>query len=286
MKIGFLVSGGLGINVLKHFHKLLSVQFVMTDKGSQEIIDFCNLVELPVFVGNPRGGKTRLFLNNKSCDIMVSVNYLFLIDKEILSKAKNLVFNIHGSLLPKYRGRTPHVWSIINNEKFTGITAHVIDEGCDTGDIIKQLIIPIFESDTGASILNKYKELYIPLIHEVLDDYSSNSIVLSNQDNSKATYFGKRTPEDGRISWNWQVERIINWVRAQANPYPGAFTFYNGKKVIVDLVAKSDLGFNYNIENGTILSVNPLTVKCDNAALEIVEMRDCKINFELLNKFE
>lgn len=286
MKIGFLVSGGLGINVLKHFHELLSVQFVMTDKGSQEIIDFCNLVELPVFVGNPRGGKTRLFLNNKSCDIMVSVNYLFLIDKEILSIAKNLVFNIHGSLLPKYRGRTPHVWSIINNEKFTGITAHVIDEGCDTGDIIKQLIIPILESDTGASILNKYKELYIPLIHEVLDGYSSNSIVLSNQDNSKATYFGKRTPEDGRISWNWQVERIINWVRAQANPYPGAFTFYNGKKVIVDLVAKSDLGFNYNIENGTILSVNPLTVKCDNAALEIVEMRDCKINFELLNKFE
>lgn len=286
MKICFLVSGELGINILKHFHKLLSIQFVMTDKSSQEIIDFCNLVELPLFVGNPRGGKARLFLKNKSCDVMTSVNYLFLIDKEIISTAKNLAFNIHGSLLPKYRGRTPHVWSIINNEKFTGITAHIIDEGCDTGDIIRQVTIPILECDTGSSIVVKYKELYKQLIHEVLERYSSNSIPLRKQDNTKATYFGKRTPDDGLIDWSWQRERIYNWVRAQSSPYPGAYSFYLNNKVIIDWIELDDYGFDYNIPNGTIVTNKPIRVKTPNGLVRLTELRSPINNIIENDKFD
>src|SRR5690606_33504394 len=101
--------------------------------------------------------------------------YLFIIDKKIIDLATSIAFNIHGSLLPKYRGRTPHVWSIINNEKFTGITAHIIDEGCDTGDIIEQVKIKISKSDTGASLLEKYNLLYLPLIRSVLEKIQTNS---------------------------------------------------------------------------------------------------------------
>lgn len=274
MKIGFLVSGNLGDVVLRHFEQTYDISFVLTDRSSFEIINFCDQNTIPLFIGNPRNKKIDEFIKDKECEVIASVNYLFLIEKKIINLAKDLCFNIHGSLLPKYRGRTPHVWAIINNEKITGISAHIIDEGCDTGPIIKQIEIPIIKSDTGAKILDKYKESYIPLIEEVLEKHKSNQLIYNPQDESKATYFGKRTPEDGQIDWNWQAERIVNWVRAQAYPYPGAFTFYKDRKVTIDKVSICEYGFHYKQENGTILSTLPLIVKCSNSAVMIEVLRE------------
>ena len=189
--------------------------------------------------------------------------------------------NFHGSLLPKYRGRTPNVWSIINNEQKSGITAHLIDDGCDTGDIIEQIEIEISKTDTGASILNKFNEKYFPLVQNVIDKIENNTISFKPQDHSKATYFGKRTPEDGLIDWNWHKERIFNWVRALSNPYPGAFSFMNGTKIIIDQVSFSDIGFNDDFENGTILQTYPLTVKCPNGVIQIDTLREKHANFEI-----
>lgn len=117
MKIGFLVSGSLGDVVLRHFEQSYDISFVMTDSTSVQIIEFCNQKKIPLFIGNPRNKKVNRFIAHKECDVIASVNYLFLIQKNIIDLAKDLCFNIHGSLLPKYRGRTPHVWAIINNEK-------------------------------------------------------------------------------------------------------------------------------------------------------------------------
>jgi methionyl-tRNA formyltransferase len=97
-------------------------------------------------------------------DLILSINYLFLLDEEMISKLP-LAINIHGSLLPKYRGRTPHVWSIINGETKTGVTAHIIDADCDTGDIVKQIVVPIEKDDTGATILEKYEKIYPELLY-------------------------------------------------------------------------------------------------------------------------
>lgn len=285
MKIAFLVSGGLGEVLLNHFINKYDFSFVLTDKGSENIVTICNFHKIPVYAGNPRKPEIEVFLKGKSCDVMVSVNYLFIIEEKVIKLAKKLCFNVHGSLLPKYRGRTPHVWAIINNEIETGITAHVIDEGCDTGDIIKQIKVKINHEDTGASILEKFKELYIPLVESVLSGFARNALNLIKQDESKATYFGKRTPEDGRIDWNWSAERIINWVRAQAYPYPGAFSFYNDSKIIIDKVTKSDYGFHFNVENGTILSTNPLIVKCCNSALKLELLRTNNFEFDIKEKF-
>jgi len=286
MKIGFLVSGGLGELAIKYFVGKVDIQFVLTDKGSNGIIRVCEQNKIPYFVGNPRSSKIDSFIESKNCDIIASVNYLFLINRNVINKAKDFCFNIHGSLLPKYRGRTPHVWSIINGESYTGISAHKIDEGCDTGDIIKQIIVDIEPEDTGSIILEKYKNLYIPILEEIFELYKNGAISFTKQDESKATYFGKRTPEDGRINWDWDFERIRNWVRAQASPYPGAFTIYNGKRIIIDKISKSDFGFHYQMENGTILSLDPLLIKCSNSVLKVDSLRNNDVKFVVNDRFE
>ena len=274
MKLGILSSGNLGKDTLEKIILNFNVVFVLTDSNSQGILSLCKDNKIPYFKGNPRNGIGYDFIKKIEVDIIVSINYLFLIEKDIIQHSKQLTFNIHGSLLPKYRGRTPHVWSIINNEKETGITAHVIDEGCDTGDIISQIKIPINEIETGAEILNKFKLEYYNLILGVFKKLNSGKLELIKQDEQLATYFGKRTPEDGRINWNWQKDRIKNWVRAQAYPYPGAFSYVNNQKLIIDKVKDCSYGFRFDTENGTILALTPnIIVKTPNGALEVKKSR-------------
>src|SRR5690606_20898903 len=125
-------------------------------------------------------------------------------------------------------------------------------------------------SDTGAALLQKYNKLYVPLIENVLEQVISNKLVIREQDHSKATYFGKRTPADGLIDWSWHKERIINWVRAQAFPYPGAFSFYGKDKITIDEVQICDAGFNWKMPNGLILEVKPdILIKVANGVLKL-----------------
>lgn len=286
MTIGLLVSGGLGYSILQQMCNSYTLAFVMTDKGSASIIDFCEANQIPKFAGNPRNGNSDEFLSKMSCDVLVSVNYLFLVDRKIIEMPKILAFNIHGSLLPKYRGRTPHVWAIINNEAITGITAHLIDLGCDTGDIIEQIEIEIGAQDTGDSILKKYEANYFPLVKRVLDKIKAHQLKTFPQNNAIATYFGKRTPNDGLINWSWQRERIYNWVRAQASPYPGAFTFYLNKKITIDWIDFDDYGFDSDIPDGTIITIDPVRVKTQNGVLRIVKFRNLTEDIIINNKFE
>ena len=286
MKIGLLVSGDLGLSLLKHLNSNYEIGFVMTDRNSKSIIAFSSSKRLPVFIGNPRNNSTKYFINEIQIDVLISVNYLFIIEKDLINLPKNIAFNIHGSLLPKYRGRTPHVWAIINNEKTTGITAHIIDEGCDTGDILQQTIVPILDDDTGSSLLARFADLYTLLVDNVLEKIKSNNLQRTPQRNELATFFGRRTPEDGKINWNWQKERIRNWIRAQKQPYPGAFTFFNETKIIIDEVVFSDLGYSSDLSNGTLISIVPFVIKTPNGAIEITAFRstlsDFKIN-DILN---
>jgi methionyl-tRNA formyltransferase len=279
MKFGLLVSGGLGLDVLKCFLAKPGLVFVMTDRLSVAIIELAEDSGVPCFVGNPREAKCKEFIKDKEIDVLISVNYLFIIDSKLIELPSRIAFNIHGSLLPKYRGRTPHVWAIINNEVETGITAHVIDQGCDTGSIIEQVVVPIEKWETGADILNKYSKEYIPLIERVVSKIESNDLVLRPQDNSKATFFGKRTPNDGIINWSWQKERIQNWVRAQAFPYPGAFTFLDERKIIIDDVVFDATGFEDSMPNGLIISNEPFLVKSPNGVIRIMKIRE--IDFQI-----
>ena len=118
MKLGILTSGDIGKDTLEKIILDYEVSFVLTDSNSLSIIELCINHKIPFFKGNPRDGNAYAFVKNYNIDVIISVNYLFLVKSDIINHPKILSFNVHGSLLPKYRGRTPHVWSIINNEKY------------------------------------------------------------------------------------------------------------------------------------------------------------------------
>lgn len=286
LSIGLLCSGELGFNTLKILTQNFNPQFIFTDKYSSAIIDFAKSNLIPVFIGNPRKKKPNTFLKKFDTDIIFSINYLFIVENNLLKHPKYAI-NLHGSLLPKYRGRTPHVWAIINGEQETGVTAHIMEEGCDAGDIVLQKKVSINREDTGASILNKYKNMYPEIINELIEQIKQGEIKREKQDNQKATYFGKRTPENGQINWNWQKERIYNWVRAQAFPYPGAFTLINKEKIIIDKINYSDFGYNNEMSNGLILKNEPnILVKTPNGVVEL-EVRKKEIyKIKTNEKFE
>jgi methionyl-tRNA formyltransferase len=274
LNIAVLLSGALGLKALSllHNNKEVKLSCVFTDNRSLGILDYCIEHNIKVFKGNPRNNKSISFLKNVGeIDLIFSINYLFIIEKEIIEYPRLYSLNIHGSILPKYRGRTPHVWAIINGEEKTGVTVHKIDQGVDTGDILLQKEVEIKRDETGADILEKYNSLYPELINETIKMVVNNKTVFRKQAESKATYFGKRTPDDGEINWNWSKERIRNWVRAQANPYPGAFTYLNNEKLIINKVDFSGMGYSYNMENGKVLSDTPLIVKTPNGALELLD---------------
>ncbi len=284
LKICILASGKLGYENLKLITKKEVVNAIFTDKNSNEIIIFAKENGIPLFVGNPRNGKATNFILSLKCDLLLSINYLFIIEKDLIAIAQKYAINIHGSLLPKYRGRTPHVWAIINGEKETGITAHTITENVDDGFIVFQEKISILPEDTGATILNRFLDAYPKIINKILNGIKSDSLTFVPQDESLATYFGKRVPDDGKINWDWHAQQIIDWIRAQAKPYPGAFSYYKGHKLIINKAILSHFGFIASQKNGTILRLEEktVTVKVSNASLVLEQIDDFnKYNFEI-----
>jgi methionyl-tRNA formyltransferase len=287
-KIIVFASGNLGFKMLEYLKQISKIEFIATDSKSKEIIEFARQESIEIFIGRPNKVELVEKLINKQSKILLSINYLFILEKEIFY-IFDFPINFHGSLLPKYRGRTPHVWAIINNEIETGITAHFIEEGCDVGDIIYQERIKIEKYYTGADLLNIFQIEYPKIIYKVLESISNAKFIRIPQDNNVATYFPKRVPEDGLLNWNWQKDRLYNWIRALSNPYPGAYTYYNKKKVIIDEIKFSNIGFDSSITNGTIISLNennyPI-VKVQNGAIEIIKTRNKHSNFLIKNIFD
>lgn len=279
-----LASGKLGYVCLKNIFFTQNVVCVLTDKLSKDIHQFCTKHQIPFFSGNPRNEKALNFVRKFKIDVILSINYLFIIEKNIIELAQNCAINFHGSLLPKYRGRTPHVWAIINNEIETGITAHLISEGCDEGDILLQYKIGIKPEYTGAELLKIFENQYPLILKEVVACVEENKLNPIPQNHAQATFFGKRTPVDGLINWNWQKLQIYNWVRAQAHPYPGAFTFYENQKIEIHKIEESNLGYNWEQPNGTILETTPhLVIKTPNGALSLVNVKHNISSFTIGN---
>lgn len=277
MNIGILASGNLGLSTLEALaQRGLRPIFIFTDKASSGIIDFGRALNLLVFVGNPRRGRASEFLRQvgRRVDLIFSINYLFLIDEDVQNFPRLGCLNIHGSLLPKYRGRAPHVWAIINNENVTGITMHFIDSGCDTGKIILQERIDIDKTMTGADVLTKFAALYPEMILTALSMFDNGIPEPREQDDSIATYFGRRSPDDGKIQWSWHRERIYNWVRAQAFPYPGAFSFRGDQKIVIDEISFSARGFRWDDVDGLVLTAGVnAEIKTPNGAIRIEKNR-------------
>ncbi len=165
--------------------------------------------------------------------VIYSFYYRHLISESVLGVAPLGAFNLHGSLLPAYRGRAPVNWMLVNGEREAGVTLHRMVARADAGDIVGQRAVAIDDSDNALTLYRKLVPLGVELITELHPKIVAGTAPRRKMDISKGSYFGRRKPEDGRIDWRWPARRIFNLVRAVTHPYPGAFCFAGGRKLLV-----------------------------------------------------
>ncbi len=213
-------------------------------------------------------------------DLIVVVNFQQILKEELIGIPQKGCINTHAALLPKYRGRAPLNWALINGETQVGVTVHFIEKGIDTGDIIIQRSIDVQEEDYIDVVIEKIGDLYPTIVNEAVDLLESGEFIGIKQDLSKGNYFGKRNPEDGQINWNNDAKDIFNLIRAISRPYPGAFSFYNNSKIIfwrakVIEQQKTD----DTLPNGYIISIDDIgiCVKARNGNILLTE-------YELIDK--
>lgn len=167
-------------------------------------------------------------------DIIFSFYYRKMIASEILAIPELGAFNLHGSLLPLYRGRCPVNWVLVNGEKKTGVTLHYMVDKPDAGDIVGQREVVIDFKDNARTLYDKLCAQASLLLDELLPRILTGRIPRSRQNLAAGSYFGGRRPEDGRIEWNKSAVEIYNLIRAVTEPYPGAFALLdNNEKIII-----------------------------------------------------
>jgi methionyl-tRNA formyltransferase len=156
-------------------------------------------------------------------DFVFSFYYRALLPAPLLACARAGALNIHGSLLPQYRGRAPVNWAILRGERETGATLHYMVERADAGDIVDQLAVPILEDDEAREVFAKVTVAAETILARSLPLLIAGCAPRRPQPIEPGQYFGRRRPEDGRIDWHWPARRIHDLVRAVAPPFPGAF---------------------------------------------------------------
>jgi len=172
-------------------------------------------------------------IRDLSPDFLFSFYYRLMLGAPLLAIPGKGAFNVHGSLLPKYRGRVPVNWAIIHGETETGATLHEMVERPDAGRIVDQEAVAILPDDLAVDVFGKVTEAAERVLRRSLPKLADGSAVLRAQDLSKGGYFGGRRPEDGRIDWSASAKRVHDLVRAVAPPYPGAFTEMEGTRLRV-----------------------------------------------------
>lgn len=166
-------------------------------------------------------------------DVLFSFYYRQIVSPEILELPRLGCYNLHGSLLPRFRGRSPTNWAILLGEKKTGVTLHEMVARADAGAIVGQREVDIGEDDDARTVLLKQVEATRGLLEEVYPLIITGRARAIPQDERMATKFAGRRPEDGAIHWHESAESIHNLVRAVAYPWPGAFTTLRGCKCTI-----------------------------------------------------
>ncbi|WP_033790290.1 bifunctional UDP-4-amino-4-deoxy-L-arabinose formyltransferase/UDP-glucuronic acid oxidase ArnA [Pantoea septica] len=201
-------------------------------------------------------------------DFIFSFYYRALLSDSILRTARVGAFNLHGSLLPKYRGRAPLNWVLVNGETETGVTLHHMVKRADAGDIVAQQRVAIDAQDNALTLHRKLVACASELLEGALPAMKRGEIAARPQNHSEATLVSRRTPDDGRINWGWPAQRVNNLVRAVTDPWPGAFAFAGTLKFVV---WKGRVHADTPpAKPGTVLSVDPFLIACGDGALEVL----------------
>ncbi|MDM3521481.1 bifunctional UDP-4-amino-4-deoxy-L-arabinose formyltransferase/UDP-glucuronic acid oxidase ArnA [Citrobacter sp. Ca225] len=201
-------------------------------------------------------------------DVIFSFYYRHLLSDAILEQAPAGAFNLHGSLLPKYRGRAPLNWVLVNGESETGVTLHRMVNRADAGAIIGQQRVAISPDDTALTLHHKLCQTARQVLEQALPAIKRRETRDVLQNESDATYFGRRTPEDSFLTWNRPATTLHNMVRAVAAPWPGAFSYSGTQKFTI--WSSRVHSQPQTAQPGTVISVAPLLIACSEGALEVV----------------
>jgi methionyl-tRNA formyltransferase len=206
-------------------------------------------------------------------DLILSAYYRALLSAPILAAARLGGFNLHGSLLPQYRGRAPINWAVLHGETRIGMTLHRMVARADAGAIVDQEAVSLGHRDTAEQAYRQVLPCARRILARQIDALLAGTALETPQDESRATYFGRRTPEDGRIAWTQTSAQIFNLIRAVTEPYPGAFTDVNGARLLV-WWAETDPPATRQRRGapGEVLSLSPLVVATVDGALELTRV--------------
>jgi methionyl-tRNA formyltransferase len=208
-------------------------------------------------------------------ELIFSFYYRAMIPAGVLSSARLGAYNMHGALLPKYRGRACVNWAVLNGETETGATLHVMTELADRGDIVDREPVTIEYEDTALDVFMKVAGAARKIVRRSFGEIESGNARRAPQDEAAATKFGRRRPEDGVIDWqNMTARQAYNQVRALTHPFPGAFTFVGGRKILIwrareaGMNNRADSGAVY--EPGTVVSEKPFLMAASDGLVEIL----------------
>ena len=240
MKIAFLGNHTVGVTALETIALTEEVVGVVAHPFNfdeeirhKSVFQFAKSMGWPVIRGKGNDPFVKIFLRNLRPDLIWVTDYRYLLPSSILAIAKLGAINLHPSLLPAYRGRAPINWAILEGKSQLGLTAHFIDSGMDSGDIVNQVSYDLDDSEDVGDALDKLYPLYVKVTEGVLNAFRSGLVNRIPQDESKAFSRPARYAEDGLIDWNQSSDMICNLVRAVAAPYPGAFSYLDRHKVTV-----------------------------------------------------
>jgi len=210
----------------------LTAESMQKMSGATDLTELAIEARIPLLrITNINSLEAMAWIRELAPDLLLVIGWTQLLKPELLRVPKLACLGFHASLLPKYRGRAPVNWAIINGETMTGNSMITLEPEADTGDIVAQRAIPITDEDDCNTIYQKVGQTEVEMLEEVLPLIQRGILPRTKQDDSLATVMPKRRPEDGLIDWNRSTRDVHNWVRALTEPYPGAFSFINGEKV-------------------------------------------------------
>lgn len=285
MRVVFMGTPDFSVPTLQKLidekHEILAV-VTQPDKakGRSKAVQFTPVKELAVKYDIPVIQPVKIRNNEEfyntmkelNPDVCVVVAFGQILPKEILELPKYGCVNVHGSLLPKYRGAAPIQWAVINGEKEAGVTTMQMDTGIDTGDMFKKAVIPVAEDETGGSLFDKLSNVGADLLIETLKDIEAGTAKAEKQNEEESSYVKMFTKEFGQIDFNQSAYKIECLVRG-LNPWPSAYTSLHGKTLKIWKAQVVDT--NESQTPGTIIEVakDSFTVMTGEGALKILEMQ-------------
>lgn len=242
----------------------------------ESVVELCKEQGIPtVTPADPALPELMQQITEIAPDFIFSFYYRHMLPISLLALAKHGAYNLHGSLLPKYRGRVPVNWAVLHGESETGATLHEMAAKPDAGGIIAQTAVPILPDDTAHEVFGKLTVAAEQTLWYALPALLNGTAKARNNDLSQGSYFGGRAPEDGRINWALPAQQVYNLHRAVAPPYPGAFTEVAGNTYVI---AKARLAPDSNtvapnLPQGLSVVDNIILGVCgDGRALHIIEL--------------